>query len=148
MFRGSVYAALILILSCTACAPSSPSSKQGLVLEQQSIVRWYADMNLLEVYVAIANQDDTDASFTPYVVFLNPHLRKMDGLVRTAVKKDDRGGRIPFLLKPHEETVLVQTFSTNEPLKQEWLFKGVGIEIAAQGKRYTLPIKYGEVEGP
>ncbi|SFB50199.1 hypothetical protein SAMN05216312_110199 [Cohnella sp. OV330] len=146
MFKSAVYAFILLVLTCTSCAPLSGSpSKEGLLLEQQSLVRWRVDENILEVYAVIANYADKDASFAAYVVFLDPHLREIDGLDRIEVKEDDRKGKTPFLLKPYQETVLRQRFYMDEPLKRAWLSKGVGIEIATEGKRMTLPIKYVEI---
>lgn len=146
MFKGAVYTLFVLMICCTACAPlfGSPS-KKGLLLEQQSLVTWRADENILEVYAVIANYADKDASFAAYVIFLDPHLREIDGLDRIEVKEDDRKGKTPFLLKPHQETVLRKRFYTDEPLKREWLSNGVGIEIATEGKRMTLPIEYAEI---
>ncbi|MDG0794142.1 hypothetical protein OMP38_27395 [Cohnella ginsengisoli] len=115
------------------------------MLEQQSLVRWNAEENTLEVYAAIANQADADASFKAAIVFLNPPLRDAVGLDRVEVTEDDRNGKTPFLLKPYTETVLKHTFATAGQLERAWLSKGVGIEITTKGKRMTLPIKYGEI---
>lgn len=145
MLKSAVYAFILLVLTCTACAPSFGSSKKGIMLEQQSLVRWNAEENTLEVYAAIANQADSDASFKAAIVFLNPPLLDAVGFDRVEVTEDDRNGKTPFLLKPYTETVLKQTFATAGQLEQAWLSKGVGIEIATEGKRMTLPIKYGEI---
>ncbi len=147
MLKRAVYMMFcLLLISCSACGPSLTSSKQALVLEPQSLVRWYAEEKALEIHAVIANPTDKDVSFAAYIVFLNPHLRNKDGLKRVEIKADDRNGATPFLLQPGQETMVEHVFYTTKTMERAWLSKGVGIEIAADGKRYTLPIRYAEIE--
>ncbi|MBB6669263.1 hypothetical protein [Cohnella nanjingensis] len=109
-------------------------------------MRWHEQENELEVYAAVANTTEREVSFEASVVMLKTETREAAGVESTPLETDDRNGKTPFRLAPHNETVFHRSFKTNRPLTQAMLTKGVGIQIASSGKSYLIPISYGEVE--
>lgn len=128
-------------------ASCAHKDKQELVLEKMSYVRWYEADQLLEVYVAVANQSEKVLHFRAKVVMLRPELIDATGIERVELTADDRGGTPPFTLKPHQETVFKQAFRTYQPLTQKLLKSGAAIEVNSDGAYSCLiPIQNGEIQ--
>ncbi|SEO73917.1 hypothetical protein [Paenibacillus sp. OV219] len=145
MFKHICLTAAVLVISllCVSCANED---KQELVLSKQSYVRWHEADQRLEVYAVVVNQSKAPLSFRATDVMLRPELRDATGIERLELTADDRHGTPPFTLNPHDETVFQQFFRTNQPLTQQLLQSGVGIELSTDDKGSLIPIQYGEIQ--
>jgi hypothetical protein len=132
----------LVILLCTACS----TTKNEIVVEKQSFVRWHEKDNILEVYAIVANMTKNDVSFEASVVILNSEVKEAVGFESKQLETDDRNGKTPFLLVPSHETVFKRDFKTVKTLKQEMLTDGIGIKVTTSNESYTIPISYGDIE--
>jgi hypothetical protein len=141
MLKRLFFTCIFLTLLCTAC-----STKNEIVVEKQSYVRWHEKDNNLEVYAVVANMAKKDVSFKASIVILNSNVKEAVGFEIKELETDDRNGKTPFRLAPSHETVFKRGFKTDKKLKQEMLSDGIGIKITTSEESFTIPIKYGDIE--
>jgi hypothetical protein len=132
---------IALVIVCVGCAEKPP-----IYVEKQSFIKWDSKLSSLEVHIAVANRTNDLVSFDASLVMLNQYLIDALGFEVQPLKQDDRGSETPFRLEPRTETVFKQSYKTTASLTREMLSKGVGIQITALDKSYTITIPIVELQ--